>query len=85
MVLHQGSSIPYVVKGIDGADVKADLTYNPYLAIGSSDTKVVEVDQKHARLIGKSIGRAEIRVSFSECTSVVQATVQDHPAHTTSN
>ena len=85
VVLHAGSSISYVVKGINGVDLKADLTYSPHLVIRSSDTKVVEVDQKHARLVGKSSGRAEIRISFSECTSLVEATVLDHPAPTSSN
>lgn len=72
-----GSSITYVVKGINGADVKADLTDSPYLKISSSDESIVSVDPKSARLIAKGPGRAEIRISFSECTSLITATVLD--------
>ena len=76
VLLEPGSSLPYVVKGIHGGDGKADLTDNPHLTISSSDSSVVEVDRKEARLIGRSAGRAVIRISFSQCTSVVQAVVK---------
>src|SRR5947209_14420813 len=66
-----GSSISYVVKGINGAeDVQYDLTHNPYLKVVSSDENIVAVDQESAQLIGKAVGHAEIRVSLSECTSI---------------
>lgn len=71
-----GSSISYVVKGIDGgSDAQDDLTHNRYLKVTSSDDRIVAVDQASARLIAKAAGRAEIRVSFSECTSINLATV----------
>jgi hypothetical protein len=71
-----GSSIAYVVKGINGAeDVQYNLTHNLALKVVSSDEKIVAVDQEAARLIGKTAGHAEIRVSFSECTSINLATV----------
>jgi hypothetical protein len=71
-----GSSISYVVKGIDGMDdVQHDLTHNPYLKVASSDENIIAVDQESAQLIGKAVGHAEIRVSFSECTSINLAAV----------
>jgi hypothetical protein len=71
-----GSSIPYIVKGINGAeDAQFDLTHNPYLKVVSSDETIVAVDQESAQFIGKAVGHAEIRVSFSECTSINLATV----------
>src|SRR5204863_7031798 len=74
-----GSSISYVVKGIYGMnDVQYDLTHNPYLKITSSDEKIIAVDQDSARLIAKAVGHAEIRVSFSECTSINLATVNSN-------
>jgi hypothetical protein len=70
-----GSFTPYVVKGIDGGDHKADLTHNPYLKISSSDEAIVSIDPESARFIAKTPGRVEIRISFSECTSLITATV----------
>ena len=49
-----GSSVPYRVKGIDGADNKADLTHHRYLKITSSDENIVSVDKESARLIAKA-------------------------------
>jgi hypothetical protein len=72
-----GSSIAYTVKGIDGADIKADLTHSRYLKITSSDESIVSVDRESARLIAKAPGRVEIRISFSECTSLITAIVLD--------
>jgi hypothetical protein len=73
-----GSSIPYVVRGIHGQiDDHVDLTHNPYLKITSSDDNILAVDHEHARLIGKTLGRVEIRVSFGECTSLITATVRE--------
>ena len=73
-----GSSLPYVVRGIHGgSEEHVDLTHNPSLKITSSNETIVAVDREHARLIGKTLGRVEIRVSFSECTSLITATVRD--------
>jgi hypothetical protein len=72
-----GSSVPYLVKGINGMDMQADLTHSPYLKISSSDDAIVSVDPESARLIAKAPGRVEIRVSFSEATSLIPATVLD--------
>jgi hypothetical protein len=77
-----GKSMPYVVKGIPGrtGTVIADLTHNPYLSIVSSDENIVTVDRAGAQLIGKSEGHAEIRVSFSECTSINRVAVMNRAA-----
>jgi len=74
--LRPGASIEYKSFGIHGADGKADLTKNPHLKVVSSDPSVVAVDRHNSRLIGKAVGRAEIRISFSECTSIVQVRVR---------
>lgn len=77
VILSVGETQPYTVMGLNGADVRADLTRSQYLKITSSDPGVVEVDQKNAVVIGKKPGQAEIRISFSEATSVVQAFVKE--------
>jgi hypothetical protein len=74
--LKSGSSKPYAVFGIDGSDSKAELTNNPRLRITSTDERIVAVDRVSGRLIGKAPGIVEIRVSFSECTSLLAATVR---------
>ena len=65
--------------GLSGMNTKADLTHSPYLTIASSDTSVLEIDGKDARFIGKAPGHVEIRISFSEAASTVQATVVQSP------
>jgi len=65
-----GSSMEYTVKGIDGDDHRVDVTHHPHLKVSSSDESIISVDQDSARLIAKAAGRVEIRVSFSECTSI---------------
>jgi hypothetical protein len=72
-----GEKQPYTVMGLNGADVKGDLTHSPYLTIKSSDSAVVEVDQENAVFVGKKPGRAETRISFSEATAIVQAFVRE--------
>jgi hypothetical protein len=77
ILLHPGSSRTYVVKGIHGgSEDHVDLTHSQYLSVTSSDESVVAVDTGSARLIGKSVGQVEIRVSFSECTSITRAFVK---------
>jgi hypothetical protein len=72
-----GESRSYTVMGLSGMDTKADLTHSQYLTIVSSDPKVLEVDKENSRFVGKAPGHVEIRISFSEATSIVQADVQD--------
>ena len=68
--------MPYLVKGINGIDnMQWDLTHNPYLKVTSSDENVIAVDPQLARFVAKAVGHAEIRVSFSECTSINLAAV----------
>jgi hypothetical protein len=45
----------------------------------------VEVDQKNAVLIGKKLGQAEIRISFSEATSLVHAVVKERKTDSAGN
>src|SRR6266404_7616345 len=72
-----GETKPYTVMGLNGADVKADLTKSQYLTITSSDPEIVEVDRMNAVFVGKKHGHAEIRISFSEATGIVQAFVRE--------
>ena len=76
VILTAGETKPYTVMGLNGADIKADLTKSPYLKIMSSDSGVLEIDQKNAAFVGKKPGHVEIRISFSEATAIVQATVK---------
>ena len=66
-----------MVMGLNGADTTANLTKSPYLKIASSDPEILEVDQKNAAFIGKKPGQADIRISFSEATAIVQAFVRE--------
>jgi hypothetical protein len=70
-----GESCSYTVMGLNGMNTTADLTHSPYLAITSSDLNILEVDKENERFIGKVPGHVEIRISFSEATSIVKATV----------
>jgi hypothetical protein len=85
VVLAVGETQPYTVMGLNGADVKAELTKSQYLKITSSDPGIVEVDQKNAVLIGKKLGQAEIRISFSEATSYVHAVVKERKTDSAGN
>jgi hypothetical protein len=75
VILTAGETKPYTVMGLNGADIKTDLTKSPYLKIMSSDSGVLEIDEKNAAF-GKKPGQVEIRISFSEATAIVQATVK---------
>jgi hypothetical protein len=63
--------------GLNGADVKADLTLSPHLKIVSLDPDIVEVDQTNGHLIGKHPGQAELKISFSEATSLIKVYVRN--------
>jgi hypothetical protein len=73
--LKMGESRPYIVMGLSGMDTKADLTHSQYLTVVSSDPAILEVDKENTRFIGKAPGHVEIRISFSQATSIVQAVV----------
>jgi hypothetical protein len=75
--LKTGESSLYIVMGLNGMGTKADLTHSQYLTIVSSDATILEIDKENARFIGKAPGHVEIRISFSEATSIVQAVVQE--------
>ncbi|HWB83718.1 MAG TPA: hypothetical protein VG675_06235 [Bryobacteraceae bacterium] len=76
LILKIGESQPYTVMGLNGADVKANLTKSPDLTITSSDTSVLEIDAEHRTFIGKKPGHANIVLSFSEATEMVPAFVR---------
>ena len=76
VVLMVGETQPYTVMGLNGMNTTANLTRSLYLKITSSDPAVLEVDQKNAVFVGKKLGKAEIRISFSEATAIVQVFVR---------
>ena len=76
VVLEPGAVQNFTVMGLNGGDVKADLTHSQYLTVISLNPDVVEVDRATARLIGKSAGHTELRISFSEATSIVRVIVK---------
>ncbi|MGD1096245.1 MAG: hypothetical protein ABSB35_30165 [Bryobacteraceae bacterium] len=75
VVLKPGETHQYKVMGLNGADRTADLTHSPYLTIVSSDPKILTIDQGRAVFKGVAPGETEIRVSFSEATSLVRVHV----------
>ena len=77
VILTVGETKPYTVMGLNGADVKADLTKSPYLIMKSSDLDIVQIDRKNALFVGKKPGQAEIRISFSEATSIAKVFVKE--------
>lgn len=74
--LESGAVQKYTVMGLNGANATADLTRSPYLKVISLDPDVVEVDRVNAQFIGKSVGETELRISFSEATSIVKVFVR---------
>lgn len=53
VILKVGETKPYTVMGLNGADVKADLTKSPYLKITSSDSGVSKSTRRMGRLSGR--------------------------------
>jgi hypothetical protein len=77
VILHVGEVQPYKVMGLNGGNIKADLTTHRDLRITSSDTDVLEIDREQGVLRGKNPGHVEIRISFSEATAIVRAWVKE--------
>ena len=69
--IRSSESIPYTVIELNGIRWRGEVTHHARLKVTSSDESIVAVDQKAARLIGRAPGRAEIRVTFGECTTFV--------------
>ena len=73
--LKTGESRSYVVMGLNGMNTTADLTRSQWLTIVSSDPTILEIDKEKAQFVGNAPGHVEIRISFSEATSIVKANV----------
>jgi len=71
-----GETKPFTVMGLNGADVKADLTKSQYLKITSSDTSILEIDPANGAFIGRKPGHVDIRISFSEASEMIPAFVR---------
>jgi len=80
VILGVGEIKPYTVMGLNGRDVRADLSKARDLHMTSSDPDVLEIDREQAVFRGKSPGHVEIRISFSEATAIVQAFVKEPKA-----
>src|SRR5581483_2773957 len=76
VLIAAGETKPFTVMGLNGANVKADLTKSPSLKITSSDTDVLEIDPANGMLIGKKPGHVDIRISFSEASEMIPAFVR---------
>ena len=70
-----GQTRSFKVFGIHGADFRAELTGNTRLRIESADPRIAEVDRDNGRIVAKSVGQVELRVSFGKATSLVQVLV----------
>ena len=77
VVLTVGENQTYAVWGLNGADVRSNLTKSPYLKMSSSNPDVVEIDRRDATFIGKKPGHSVIRFSFSEASNAAQAVVKE--------
>ena len=75
IVLRVGESKPYTVMGLNGADVKSNLTKSPELKITSSDPSVLGIDQGNFAFVGKKLGRVEVRISFGDATAVAKRAI----------
>jgi hypothetical protein len=71
-----GATVRYRVFGLNGEDARAELTAHPRLIMRSLNREVVEIDRENATLAARSLGKAEIRVSFSSATSLIQVYVR---------
>jgi hypothetical protein len=80
--LKVGETQQYRIVGLNGMETTADLTRSPYLTITSSDPKILEIDRRNAAFVASNPGRVEIRISFSEATSIVQGIVVEGNAKT---
>lgn len=76
ILLEPGASCTYRIMGLNGGDVKAEVTGIPGLKLESRDPNVVEVDQGNNRLVGKSPGQTEVQISFSEAKSLITVFVR---------
>lgn len=76
-----GASQHFTITGADSEGAEKDVT--EFCQINSSNPKVVEVDLKKGLLIGKSSGRAEIRISLGQARHVAQVTVGNLPTDMT--
>ena len=84
VVLTVGEMQPYIIVGLNGADVKADLTKSPYLRITTSDAGVLDIDREKGVFIGKKPGHVDIQISFSEAWEMVPAFVREPRTDSTS-
>jgi hypothetical protein len=65
----------YVVSALDSTGIERDVGSS--CKISSSDPNVVQIDEKHHLMIGKSPGHAQVRAEFSGAVSVAEVTVGD--------
>ncbi|HZU29045.1 MAG TPA: hypothetical protein VFA04_26210 [Bryobacteraceae bacterium] len=75
--LRVGESVAYTVMGLNGADVKANLTKSPHLKMAASGPTVVAIDQRNAAFIGKRQGNAEIRITFGGAIAIAKVVVTE--------
>jgi hypothetical protein len=77
LTLTVGEWKAYTVMGMNGDNVKADLTRARDLKITSSDTKVLDVDKNLAMFNAKAPGKAEVSIAFSGVRETVQVLVKE--------
>lgn len=85
IILRVGESKPYTIRGLNGADIEADLTKSPELKMISSDPEVLAIDRETLAFVGKKPGQVEVRIAFGDATAVVRGVVYsiapDGPTH----
>ena len=68
VLAHPGASQHYIVSATDSKGSVTDVTHR--CQVDSSAPETVEIDLENARIVGKSPGQAEIRVSWGKSTQV---------------
>ena len=75
VLAHPGASQHYIISATDSKGTVTDVTHQCQLS--SSAPEIVEIDLENARIVGKSAGKAEVRVSWGKATQTSHITVSN--------
>ena len=75
VLAHPGASQHYIISAKDSKGTVTDVTHQ--CQVISSAPDIVEIDLENARIVGKSAGQAEVRVSWGKATQTSHITVSN--------
>lgn len=75
VLAHPGASQHYIISATDSKGTVTDVTHQ--CQVSSSAPGIVEIDLENARIVGKSAGKAEVRVSWGKATQFSHITVSN--------